>query len=306
MKEPNTEEQRMRILGVFAHPADTVTECGGTLAVHARRGDEVMAVVLTHGGRVHPNIYIEEARKNAGEREAGVAEAKEDRIIAIKHAEIERAAEILGIRHLQCLDYDDVMLVVRPEIIERVAEILSEFRPHVLVTHHPGFHASTGADHCIAGQIAGAAATRAAQRLANLDGRERHYIKQTFYIGSGISSRSVLVPGGGPANDVYVDITPVVDLKVRAMDQFVSQGYEGDFARKCVSGHNGHWGNYAGVAFAEPFMRASVEVYDALPVGRIRRERDEITYHRTYSRSTNLWQIPREPSPTDRFVGKKG
>ena len=295
----------MKIAGIFAHPADMVTECGGTLAIHARSGDEVLGIILTHGGRIHPNIYIEESRKAESERDADVAEATPQRVIEIKHAEVERAAEILGIQRLIYLDFEDIMLVVQPRIIERVADILSDYRPHVLVTQHPGFHASVGADHWIAGQIATAAATRAAQSLANLDNRDPHFIKQTFYASMGVSSRSVLVPGGGPANDVYVDITSVVEDKVRAMDQFVSQGYEGDFARKCVSGHNGHWGNYAGVAFAEPYMRASVEVYDALPVGSIRRERDEITFHRTFSRSANLWDIPREPSPTDRYVRKR-
>ncbi len=50
----------MRIAAVFAHPADMATEAGGTLALHTQQGDEVFVIILTHGGRLHPNIYLEE------------------------------------------------------------------------------------------------------------------------------------------------------------------------------------------------------------------------------------------------------
>ena len=33
----------MRIMGVYAHPADVATEAAGTMAVHADRGDETHA-----------------------------------------------------------------------------------------------------------------------------------------------------------------------------------------------------------------------------------------------------------------------
>ena len=54
----------MKIMTIYAHPADTITNCGGTLARHADRGDEIVALILTHGGRIHPNKYAEEWRKD--------------------------------------------------------------------------------------------------------------------------------------------------------------------------------------------------------------------------------------------------
>ena len=45
----------MKIMTCFAHPADTITNCGGTLARHADAGDEIVAVILTHGGRINRN-----------------------------------------------------------------------------------------------------------------------------------------------------------------------------------------------------------------------------------------------------------
>lgn len=45
----------MKIMTIYAHPADTITNCGGALALHADAGDDIVAVILTHGGRTHPN-----------------------------------------------------------------------------------------------------------------------------------------------------------------------------------------------------------------------------------------------------------
>jgi hypothetical protein len=44
-----------KVMCIFAHPADPITDCGGALALHHDNGDEVYSLVLTHGGRKHPN-----------------------------------------------------------------------------------------------------------------------------------------------------------------------------------------------------------------------------------------------------------
>lgn len=298
------KEERLSIVGVFAHPADMAAEAGGTLALHAERGDDVRVIILTHGGRLHPNIYIEEARKGEAERNENVADAGRETILGIKRAEMLRSAEILGIGEVVMLDYEDVMVAVDRDTVTRVADRLSSIRPHLIVTHHPGFGPGIGSDHCLAGQIACAASSVAAKNLSNLDDKPPHFVKQVYFCSNGVSSRSSTAPGGGPINDLYVDITPVVEKKIRAMDQFVSQGYEGDYARKCVAGHNGHWGSIAGVTFAEAFMRSHAEIHPYLPLPTIQKTRDEITAHRSYSRKANVWTLPVEPSPTSRFLSR--
>jgi LmbE family N-acetylglucosaminyl deacetylase len=291
-------EANLKIAGVFAHPADMVTETGGTLALHARRGDRVFVISLTHGGRIHPNIYVEESRKNRPDRDRDLADADSGSIIAIKHAEAKSAAKILGIEKICFLDHDDANLAPDSETIDEVAELIEQFKPYILVTHHPGYYSSIGIQHGVTGQIAVAAAALAQRRLKNLDAVEAHYIRQTYFVSGGVSGKDILYPGGGFSNDLYIDITSVVDLKVRAMDQFVSQGYNNEYARKCVAGHNGHWGSYAGVAFAEPFMRVKPDTCSYLPVSEELMNRDEITMHRKYSKNANLWTIPVEESPT--------
>ena len=86
----------MKLMTIYAHPADTITNCGGTLARHADAGDEIVAVILTHGGRIHPNEYAEEWRKD--DPDAAIVGAGLEEIIANKKGELERAAEIVGIR----------------------------------------------------------------------------------------------------------------------------------------------------------------------------------------------------------------
>ena len=42
---------------------------------------------------------------------------------------------------------------------------------------------------------------------------------------------------------VYVDITDVVDKKVKALDCLASQRYDGDYARKRAESVDGYWGH---------------------------------------------------------------
>jgi hypothetical protein len=65
--------------------------------------------------------------------------------------------------------------------------------------------------------------------------------------------------------DVWVDITPVIERKVRAMDQIVSQAYHGATARKIVEAREGRWGMLSGVSYAEAFVRGG-RTYRALPM----------------------------------------
>lgn len=80
------------------------------------------------------------------------------------------------------------------------------------------------------------------------------------------------------------------------------KGYEGDFARRCVAGHRGHRGSIAGVVFAEPFARSAAETHALSPLNDLHGDSDEVTLHRQYSRSANVWNIHIEPSPPTRFL----
>lgn len=280
----------MKIMTIYAHPADTITNCGGTLARHADAGDEVVALILTHGGRIHPNAYAEEWRKD--DPDPAITGAGTDDVIANKKHELERAADIIGIGKLLTLDLDDAMTTVHEDVVDQVAEAVAAELPDVVVCDYPLNPALTLNPHISATMTALAGLGRASIFLKNLDGRAEVNVKQVFFTslpvhpGDGLSLYGV-------RNDLFVDITPVVGRKVAAMDCFASQGYAGLFARKLIESNNGEYGRVAGVNFAEAYSRMRNETHSLLPLTEAARAEDPLTRHVTYSqldlRATYPW-----------------
>lgn len=270
----------MKVMTVYAHPADTITNCGGTLARHAAAGDEVVACILTHGGRVHANRYAEEWRRD--DPDQAVTDAGLDEIVAHKKGELERAAEIVGIRKLITLDLDDAMAAVHEEVVDQVAEQIARERPEVVICDYPQNPVMAANAHTVASTTVLAALGRAAAHLKNLDGRAETNVRQVF-----LTSLPVAATDGlslyGVRNDLFVDITPVVGTKVAAMDCFASQGYAGLFARKLIESSNGEFGRCAGVNFAEAYCRLYNETRDLLPVTEAALRADPLTRHVSYS-----------------------
>lgn len=271
----------MKVMTIYAHPADTITNCGGTLARHAAAGDEVVALILTHGGRIHANRYAEEWRKQRPD--AAITHAGLDQIVAHKKGELERASEIIGISKVITLDLDDNYVALREEVVDQVAEQLAIERPDVVICDYPVNPVAAANPHTVATVTALAALGRAGAFLRNLDARAEFHVKQVFF-----TSLPVMAGDGlslyGMRNDVYVDITDVVGTKVAAMDCFDSQGYSGLFARKLIEANNGESGRVAGVNFAEGFYRMNNETHRLLPVTEAARGEDVLTRHLTYSR----------------------
>jgi 4-oxalomesaconate hydratase len=270
----------MKVMTVYAHPADTITNCGGTLARHAAAGDEVVALIITHGGRIHANRYAEEWRKDAPDE--AITAAGVDDIAAHKWDELRRAADIIGIHRVTGLDYDDQLVSLREPVVERVAEQIALERPDVLICDYPLNPVVASNTHTMATTTVLAALGRTGTYLRNLDGQAEFHVKQIFF-----TSLPVFVTDGlslgGVRNDVFVDITPVVGKKIAAMDCFDSQGYSGLFARKLIESNNGEFGRAAGVNFAEAYYRMNNETHDLLPVTPAAMADDPLTRHVRYS-----------------------
>lgn len=274
----------MKVMTIYAHPADTITNCGGTLARHAEAGDEVVALILTHGGRIHANRYAEEWRKDNPDE--SIASADLDHIVAYKKDELQRAADIVGIHKVTTLDLDDTMVSLQEPVVERVAEQIALERPDVVICDYPLNPVVAGNTHTMATTTVLAALGRTGSYLRNLDGRAEYHVKQVFFTSLPVQPIDGLSLYG-IRNDVFVDITPVVGKKVAAMDCFDSQGYSGLFARKLIESNNGEFGRAAGVNFAEAFYRMNNETHSLLPVTEAARAEDPLTRHVTYS-SVNL------------------
>ncbi|WJH37431.1 PIG-L family deacetylase [Paenibacillus sp. CC-CFT747] len=234
---------------------------------------------MTHGGRLHPNKYAEEWRKENPDE--ALVQAGLEEIALNKRRELERAAEHIGISKLILLDYDDNYSTVQEDIVNRIAEELSKERPDIVICDYPmnpAFHNP----HTLATQMAFAALSKVSLYLRNLDGHEEFQVKQIFLTTLPVSPMDGLSLNG-LRNDVFVDITPVVGEKVRAMDEFKSQGYSGLFARKLIESFNGEYGRAAGVNYAEGFYRVYNETHDHLPLTEAAKRSDLLTRHLTYS-----------------------
>jgi 4-oxalomesaconate hydratase len=271
----------MKVMTIYAHPADTITNCGGTLARHAAAGDEVVALILTHGGRMHANRYAEEWRKDNPDE--AITGASLDDIAAYKKDELARAAEIVGISKVITLGLDDRYAALREDVVDQIAEQLAIERPDVLICDYPVNPVAATNVHTVATVSVLAALGRAGMFVRNLDDRAEFHVKQVFF-----TSLPVMAGDGlslyGMHHDVYVDITDVVGQKVAAMDCFDSQGYSGLFARKLIEASNGENGRVAGVNFAEAFYRLNNETHTLLPVTEAARRDDPLTRHISYSR----------------------
>jgi len=270
----------MKVMTIYAHPADTITNCGGTIARHSDNGDEVVALILTHGGRIHANKYAEEWRK--ANPNSAIASAALDDIVANKKGELERAADIVGISRLLTLDLDDTLVSLREEVVEQVAQRIAAEQPDVVICDYPMNPVVANNTHTVASTTALAALGRTGSYLRNLDGQAEFTVKQVF-----LTSLPVFPIDGlslyGVRNDLFIDITDVIDRKIAAMDCFVSQGYDGAFARKLIESNNGEFGRAAGVNFAEAYCRMNNETHSLLPVSDAAKSADPLTRHISYS-----------------------
>jgi LmbE family N-acetylglucosaminyl deacetylase len=138
----------LRLMAIFAHPDDESMGVGGTLARYAAEGVEISLVTATRGERGwfgpgrHPGLDILGMRREA---------------------ELYAAANVLGIRRVDFLNYLDGDLDQAPpaQVIAKLVAHLRRIRPHVVVTFgHDGGYGHP--DHIAISQFTTAAIMRAA------------------------------------------------------------------------------------------------------------------------------------------------
>ena len=109
----------MNILVIAPHPDDEAIGCGGTLRLHADRGDRVTAVFLTSGELGLENLPASEAHR-------------------IREGEAAAAAAILGIARLEFMRFPDWFTGDHlPSIAEKLAAILRAETPGRIYLPHP-------------------------------------------------------------------------------------------------------------------------------------------------------------------------
>jgi 4-oxalomesaconate hydratase len=265
----------LRLLCVGGHPADTFDCAGGTLAHHVQQGDQVTVVALTQGTRIHDVVISERLRfSDTVPDEDELKQLMAERA-KVKEDEVIRACGFLGITDVRFFRYDDEVLTLREELILRMARLIREVRPDVVVTHDPQELGGYGVHHATTSQLV-LEAISAAGNVGAGDPNLPHRVAQVFFTVTALQyPLNVLASRTGWYPDLLVDITDVVENKVRALDALRSQQYGGDYARKRTEINDGAMGVIAGTAYAEGFITYLPEIAYTFPVseGRLRRAR---------------------------------
>jgi LmbE family N-acetylglucosaminyl deacetylase len=115
------EDQRMKILAIFAHPDDEIG-AGSTLAHYSDAGVHTVLVCASRGEAA--TIYCDEC-------------ATRENLAEVRTRELACACEHLGVRELRWLDWPDsgIQGLSREQAIGQVVALVREIRPDVVLTH---------------------------------------------------------------------------------------------------------------------------------------------------------------------------
>lgn len=266
--------RNLSLLIVGGHPADVFDSAGGTLAHHVRRGDKVTTLALTQGSRVHDVVISDTLRFQKTMPDAESLKNLMEERSQVKYQEVREACAILGITDVRFLTYDDSVLILREDLIQDVARLIREVKPDIVITHHPLESGGIGDHHAVTGQLV-INAINAAGSVFPGDPNPPHRVAQVFFmaITVGLCVPNSLAAYARSFPNVYVDVTDVIEAKVRALDKLKSQQYAGAYSRKALEVTDGCFGIYTRTAYAEGFISYWPEVYDYLPLTETRLER---------------------------------
>jgi LmbE family N-acetylglucosaminyl deacetylase len=225
-------------LAVYGHPDDPEISAGGTLARWTRAGATVWALICTKGekGSQDPN-------------------QDPDALAAIRVAETEKAATVLGLAGHHHLDYGDGELRDDLEIRGRIVELVRRLKPQVVVCPDPtavffGDRYFNHSDHRVTGWATLDAVAPAAGNP--------HYFPEQLAAGLTVHSVSSVYLSGTLEPNCWVDIGDDIETKIDALFCHESQLTEtGEWFREFLRERAEEGGRSAGVRYAEGFRRLS-------------------------------------------------
>ena len=235
-------------LVISAHAADFVWRAGGAIALAASRGEQVKVLCLSYGER--------------GESASAWRAGKTlDEIKALRRAEGTTAAAALG-AEIEFLDAGDYPLRESDELTHRIVEVYRLVNPSVVLTH--ALADPYNGDHPAAAQMA-----LRARVLAQAAG----YPAPGEPIGAPpvflFEPHQPEMCGFKP--EVLLDITPVFEIKRKAMEAMAAQQhlweYYSDLARRRGTQLRRNAGPNVGLPHAtmgEAYMRVFPQVTDRL------------------------------------------
>ncbi|AWB43888.1 bacillithiol biosynthesis deacetylase BshB2 [Paenibacillus sp. CAA11] len=183
-----------RILVVLPHPDDESFGAAGTLAMHISQGTPVTYACLTLG----------EMGRNMGIPPF----ANRVTLPEIRKEELKASCQAIGIQDLRMLGFHDKMVEFEDkEVLDgRIADLLEELQPSLVLTFYPGYSVHPDHDAC------GAAVIRAISRLPE----ERRPVVHCMAF-----SKNCEQEIGKP--DVFKDVKPYLKQKLASIQAHRSQ-----------------------------------------------------------------------------------
>jgi 4-oxalomesaconate hydratase len=233
------------VLVVSAHAADFVWRAGGAIATVVADGGTAHVVALSYGERGESG----ELWKEEGQTE--------ERVKEIRHGEATAGAAALG-ADFQSFDLGDYPLVMDAGAVDLLRDLICEVAPNVILTHAAldPFNPDHGVAHDAtvqARQLASGAGVASAFKTVappELLLFEPHQPELCAFVPT-----------------TFLDITPVWEKKVAAMDAMGAQNY----LKHYYSERGEHRANHArrisgrsDIRYAEAFQREIPVVVDAL------------------------------------------
>ena len=201
---PDAWENPQQILVILAHPDDPEFFCGATLARWSVAGHTIRYWLLTCGDKGTQDRMI-----------------SSEQLCGIRHKEQRAAADVLGVKQVNFLNYPDGYLIADLNLRRDITRIIRQERPDVLVTCDPttlfiGENRLNHPDHRAAGQAVLDAVYPAARDHLNFvelwqdEKLEPHIVREVWVSGT-------LEP------NIRLDVTEFWETKIRALYEHKSQ-----------------------------------------------------------------------------------
>ena len=256
----------LSILNIGGHPKDCILYAGGTMALHASRGDRVCMLTPTTGLSHHLEA-IDEYRKT------GIMPDM-DFLVEGRRQELVDACQELGISDVRFLGYEDDIPVIEKQIVNDIADVIGEIQPNIIVTHWPY---DTVQAHAMATQMTMLAIEAAAcirpgkpAPVGGDTGTKAHIFYHSQQGRTNVlENLAVRIP------TTVIDISSVMKQKSRAMNVMKSQHYGEDspLQRKLGESLDGDiLAIHSRVAYAESFVSHLPQVHKYLPISEYENE----------------------------------
>jgi LmbE family N-acetylglucosaminyl deacetylase len=231
----NNEYIPKRVMSIHAHPDDQEFSIGGTLANWAQAGCEIISVIITSG--------------DSGSNDPSKDGSYKQELATLREQEQLAANAVLGIQQTVFLRYPDGELEPTIALRKELTRLIRQYKPDTVSTGNPqawfyGDEYLNHPDHRAAAQAACEAVfPSAGSRLIFADllaaGYEPHDVRRLY------------IHGPETAN-TWVDISETIDLKIRALQQHVSQ-IDPDEVGKWMTEWAEEEGKEKGIKYAESY-----------------------------------------------------